>query len=518
METAAEAHAGLQDEFDPRQRRGRAFDGVRTEARSHWPEWSALCAYAALVAFAIPYHEPWVDEAQAWQLARSLSLDSLFKTYIRYEGSPGLWHFVLWAMNCVHIGYSGMHWIAGGIATAGVALLIFKAPLPRYLKLSLPFTYFLLFQYAVVARNYVLAPMLFFLAAMAWKKSPLGVALALGLLANVALHTAALSGGLAVVYAIEQMRNRESELFKSWRKLLLCAMLLLAFYAFAIWTAWPPKDLGSHISLVRGESRSIFITGVESLVWTICDPPILSAVFWAVIALWFMARRKLLYLLPVLFFAAFSGAVYFNWWQAGLLVPFLVCILWITWPAPETQPSEFEKAAKAALTVMIITQFLWSGYALYYDHYFAYSPDLAAAEFLKPYVKENATIAVAYWTDDPNRRIHAYPSVGVLPYFDRNIYANTPDSFWWWSDLDPSEERFNAILPSHPRIVLIEVGFLHPVPKLDLNHPEYASLAREGYQYRNAFCGSQPQGLELGVTICHLVFEYDGESGSPGFK
>ena len=66
--------------------------------RSRWPEWGTLFFYAALVAFAIPYHEPWVDEAQAWQLARNLPLTSLFKTYIRYEGSPGLWHFLLWMM------------------------------------------------------------------------------------------------------------------------------------------------------------------------------------------------------------------------------------------------------------------------------------------------------------------------------------------------------------------------------------------------------------------------------------
>jgi hypothetical protein len=488
--------------------------GGRMPTRSLWPEWCALCVYAALVVLAIPYHEPWVDEAQAWQLARSLSLASLFKNYIRYEGSPGLWHFLLWVMNRLHIGYGGMHWISGAIAVAAISLLIFNCPFPRYLKLSLPFTFFLSFQYAVVARNYVLAPLFFFGVAMSWKKSPLGVALALGLLANVSLHLAVLSGGLATVYAIEHIRNRDVNALRNNRKLLYCGLILLALYAFAIWTAWPPHDLG--LSRVRGESRPFVSSAIASLAWAICDPSILSAPFWAIIALWFVARRKLLYLLPVLFFAIFSGAVYYNFWQAGLLVPCLICILWITWPVPGSRPYEFDKAAQFALAVLIVTQVLWSGYALFYDHYYAYSPDPAAAEFLKPFVKEGATIAVTYLKDDNTRRIHGYPSVGILPYFDHNIYANTPFAFWWWSDRDPSEDRFAAVLSSHPRIVLVEVGALHPVPKLSLDEPLYTSLAKDGYQFRRTFCGSQPQGFQLGITLCHVIFESADTTGFSG--
>jgi hypothetical protein len=148
---------------------------LKTELRARWPEWCTVSFYAALVALAIPFHEPWVDEAQAWQLARSLSLPALFKTYIRYEGSPGLWYFLLWILNRAHIGYTVLHWICGVIALAAASLLVFASPLPRYLKLTLPFTYFLMFQYAVIARNYVLVPILLFSVAFCWKKSPLVV-------------------------------------------------------------------------------------------------------------------------------------------------------------------------------------------------------------------------------------------------------------------------------------------------------------------------------------------------------
>ena len=506
-----------QGESDRRRRFTWVLEGAPDATRSRWPEWGTLFLYAALVAFAIPYHEPWVDEAQAWQLARNLSLPSLFKTYIRYEGSPGLWHFLLWIMIRIHVSYAGLHWICGAIATAATGLLLFRSPLPRYLKLSLPFTYFFLFQYAIVARNYVLAPLLLFLAAMAWKKSPLGLALALGLLANVSLHAAVISGGLALVYAIEQIRSGKGKSLQERsiqrrRKFLLCALLLLGFYAFAIWTAWPPRDL--ILSSIRGQSSIYLLRAVYSLLWPTCQPWIVSIPFWTAMVLWFHARHKLYYLLPVVLFAVFSGEVSVTWWHAGLVIPLLTCLLWITWREPGTTTRELEAAGRIAMVVLIATQILWSGYAILYDHYHAYSPDPAAAQFLRPFVREHATIAVTFISGANDKRVRAYPAVGILPYFDHNIFANMPYPFWWWSDQDSTEDRFEALLPSHPSIVLVEETHRRPVASTDLDKPKYEALMKDGFRFVNSFCGSQPSQLEPGETLCHVVFEYSGEPGS----
>ncbi len=506
------------DQTQPESAGDKRASALRKAAAGHrWPEWTALSLFAALVAFAIPYHEPFVDEAQAWQLARTLPLGSLFTTYIRYEGSPGLWHFLMWILNRLHVSYAGMHWISGAAAVAGVSLLISHSPFPRWLKLSLPFTYFLLFQYAVVARNYVLAPLLLFLVALSWKKSPWITVLALGLLANVSLHTAVISGGLAFVYAIEEVRNPASAFIGNRRKLLLCVLLLLGLYAFAIWTAWPPDDM--KLARLREVSPPFFTAALQSLTSAVCQPPILSVPFWGVITLWFIARRKLLYLLPVLLFAIFSGAVYFTWWHAGLLIPTLVCVLWINWPEPEsTGPGsgggEFGKSCRIALMVMAATQILWSGYALFYDHYFPYSPDRAAAAFLKPFVDQGDTIAVTYVKNDRVWNGRAFTSAGLQPYFDRNIFANMPYSFWWWSDRDPSQDRYQAILPSHPQIVVVDEIENHAIQRIDFDHPEFARLAKEGYRYRDAFCGAVPIGLKPGIGICHVIFVYPKAAGT----
>lgn len=466
------------------------------------PEWITLGVYAALVSFAIPYHEPWADEAQAWQLARSLSLHDLFQTHVRYEGTPGLWHFLLWLLVRLHVSYVGLHWICGAIALTAASILVLKSPFPRYLKLSLPFTYFLLFQYAIVARSYVLVPLLLFIIAACWKKSPVVMAVLLGLLGNVALHASMISGGLAIVYFAEQIQqNRDIAARHLCRKLFPGAAILAAFYAIAIWTAWPPHDL---ISRSHNLSHPFLEFAVISLAWGICQPWILAIPFWTVFALWLGARRKIIYLLPVLFFVVFSGIVYINFWHAGLVAPLVIGLLWITWPAHESSIVRYEWLGRSALILVTAVQIMWSAYALTYDRTHAYSPDLAASQFLKPFVSRGASIAVTYLGESDS---YAYDAVGILPYFDRNIYVNLPEPFWWWRDKNPTDDLFFPALQSRPDIVLVETWSGHPQPI----HPQGQKIElieSLGYRLTNTFCGTMPERLMPGLTMCHLVYRH----------
>ncbi len=469
----------------------------------HWPEWITLTLYAALVGSAIPFHEPFVDEAQSWQLARSLSLPDLFQTYLRYEGSPGLWHFFLWILIRLHVSYSGIHWISGAIAFIATAILVLKSPFPRYLKLTLPFTYFLLFQYAVVARNYVLAPVLFFLIALCWKRSPVLVALMLGLLANVSLHTAVISSGLSIVYLIAQTREVEIGNPSVRRRLLFGAAILLALYAFAIWTVWPPKDL--LLTRVLGESRPFISIAIGSLLWAVYQPMFLSLSFWAAMAICLRARHSLFYLLPVLLFALFSGAVYVNWWHVGLLIPLVICILWITWPPNRERSTPSELICQVALVLMICVQVLWSAHAIRYDHTKAYSPDLAASQFLRPFVKKGTKIAITYLDE---RRTRSFEGVGIQAYFDRNIYLNQRESFWWWSEDNQSEKMFNALLPSHPGIIVVVTRQPHNSLSIPLKRPEIERITDAGYTLTNTFCGAIPERFDVGEDSCRLIFQH----------
>ena len=476
---------------------------MQSEIRSRWPEWTTIICFAAVVAFAIACHEPWADEAQSWQLARTLSLPALFQTYIRYEGAPGLWHFLLWILIRLHVSYAGLHWICGGISVVSIALLVLNAPFPRYLKLALPFTYFLLFQYTVVARSYVLVPILLYLVAFLWKRSPLVLALLFGLLANVALHAAVISGGLALVYSIEQIRTGASKATPR-RQLLLSALILASFYALALWTAWPPADLSSHISSVRGQSRQFLALGIKFLFWLLYPYWLLAVAFWISIALCFRARKSLLYLLPVLLLAAFSGVVHFDWWHVGLQVPLAICLLWITWPPSEDKIPRGEIAGRVAIVVMAVLQILWAAFAIQFDHYNAYSPDQATAAYLRPLVEQNKTIALTY-SNNPDCR--ACRSVGILPYFDRNIYMNEPLPFWWWSTRNQTVEVSKQVLDSRPDLVIVEAGAPDADSPVNLPATQAELLNGAGYRLAHTFCGARPMGFRVVDKSCHLIFE-----------
>lgn len=505
MAAGVEELATLQEQACPDFTQGRGrFEAARRALRLRGPEWTALSVYAALVAFAIPYHEPWVDEAQSWQLARSLPLGSLFEKYIRYEGSPGLWHFLLWVLSRAHVGYAGMHWFCGAVGVAAVSVLLFRCPFPRYVKLVLPFTYFLLFQYAVIARSYVLVPILLFTLACGWRRSPVLVALLLGLLANVAVHAAAISAGLAVVYLLDRiLRGDDRALFRRG-EIIGAALILAGFFAFAAWTAWPPHDLLLHIAAVRGESRSLVEVAIASLVLGVCEPWPISIFFWVAIAFCLRSRRRLFFLLPVVLFAVLSGAVTASFWHAGLLVPLVITLLWIGWPGEEMAVGRADALAMAALLVMAGTQVAWSAYALAYDHSHAYSPDLAASRFLRPLVDEGARVAVTN-LDEP-QGIQDYRATGILPYFDHTIYMNQAEPFWWWSSENQTEERFAAALRLHPEIVIVEARAVSDGGPLPLETPKARGLIEAGYRMTNVFCGAMPQRFQLAGGSCHLIF------------
>jgi hypothetical protein len=426
-----------------------------------------------------------------------LSLPALFKTYIRYEGSPGLWHFLLWVLVHTHVSYTGLHWFCGLVSVAATALLVFGSPFPRYIRLTLPFTYFLIFQFAIVARSYVLVPIFLFLIAFCWKRSPLLLGLLLGMLANIALHAAMISAGFAVVYAVSCLQGKMPGSGFSWRRQIEGLAILLTLYAFAVWTVWPPHDQGFKAS------NGPLIVVVTLHFMELCRPWGLAIPFWVAIALCLQARRAQLYLLPLLLFALFSLVVHIAFWHAGLLFPLAICLLWITWPSRGTLAPRSEAMGSNALIAMAALQILWSAYALEFDHYHAYSPDLAASEFLQPFFREGATIAVTYTADSG---CHACFSVGLMPYFDDNIFINQPNSFWWWSTRNATERNFQQILPSHPSLVVVEAHPIHPDRPIDLQDEKIQQVVREGYRFTNMFCGEMPEGFQLREKSCHLIF------------
>ena len=60
-----------------------------------WLHVGVVILYCVLHFVIGHYHEPWFDEAQAWQIAKCASIKEILFKIPHYEGHPPLWHLIL---------------------------------------------------------------------------------------------------------------------------------------------------------------------------------------------------------------------------------------------------------------------------------------------------------------------------------------------------------------------------------------------------------------------------------------
>jgi hypothetical protein len=485
------------------------FEYMDSKTMKFWfkKSWLELCtfvAYLILLCVEVAFHEPWADEAQAWQMAKTIPLRDLLVHYLRYEGSPGLWHTYLACLARLGASYTAMHWVTAAVAACGIAMLLFLSPFPKWIKLLLPFTFFLSFQYAVVARSYCLVPLLLFSIAFAWKRSTTLTAVLLGLLGNLALHALAISGGLALFFLFDQARKVDRV------QVIRFVVITGLFYLCAVATVLPkPHDL----SFLPYPKAFALVSPLEKvalyLLRCLYNSTIgLSPSFLIGLPIligfcgYFISKHLAYALLPVATFGLFSG-YYTNFWHAGLIMPTAICICWITWE--RLQPAQPVNAFSIACMVCIIIQIMWAVHAFRYDHRYLYSGDKAAADYLAPYVSAHKPMAITYFAPSP---VNAFHSIGLAPYFDRPIFINQQRQFWLWSKDEHSDAAFQAALDRNP--ILIDAlydRYLRQTSEDPLNSPLAHLLESKNYHFTKMFCGVLPEGFHENEKICHVFFE-----------
>jgi hypothetical protein len=392
----------------------------------------ALLLYAGLLIFVGAHHEAWFDEAQAWLIARENSPWTLVAQGVRYEGTPALWHGLLWIVQRLGLPYADLWLVSSSVAFAGAWVVIYKSPFPIWMRIGLIFSYFFAYQYSVVARSYAIDVLL--LPLIAWlfadrSKRPLLYGALLGLLANTNAHSFMLSGVLALEMAWS-LRSKLAALdARSWSAALLYGALALA----AIAQAWPPADI-NFIVPKRGDSPltpiwntivllteafvergDVFSLHAPTLPWRIVGAGATFAILVPAALLWAKARR--LGLAFGLFGAliAFSALKYGNYWHAGILFLTFVFCLWISWDHRSALPRWTHRWLAGALAGLLAYQIWCAGAAGVRDRLTPYSAAGATARALLDHrhLHPGERIAVA-----------GFKGFAVAPWFDANPFAN----------------------------------------------------------------------------------------------
>jgi hypothetical protein len=420
----------------------------RAKTSSRRWDYLVFAAYVAVLFITISKHEPWFDEAQAWLLARDNSLLSLLWDRLRYEGHPSLWYLVLWSASHIGLPYASLNYIGGALAGAGVYLWLRFAPFPLLIRALVPFSFFMLYQYGVIARSYVLLPALLFGIAACYLDYKRHIALlftALSLLSIVSLHGSIISLCLATILAFRVKRDWSLLDHQTARNLIIGFGALLSVFVLTFVQLYPPRDVflaarrdPGHEGLSGYALRFFERAFCGSAMRTF---PIILISLYA----FYRTKTLTLYLLPTAMILVFSTVVWSSPWHEGVLLLVWIFALWIGWQ--KSKPKSVERIIMSAvLVVVMLVQVRWSFLSVKYDLNSNYSGSRAAARYLKSIGVEHSKVYASLRPE----------VVALLPYFKKDFISNFPypGSAWRWIRSQPNPFSTGEISAAHPDLVL----------------------------------------------------------------
>ena len=374
-------------------------------------------SFLLLSLFVTYHHEPWADEAQAWLIARDSDVWEILSQFARCEGQPPLWHLLLHGLILCGLPYSAFYLVPWVISSAGVGLFLWKSPFPKWINMLIPFTYFIFFQYTIIARQYCFSLLFISWLAIIYPKRherPFLYAFALCLFGFSSMPGLLIAGSLYFLFLCECFLLSEKQK-QNWLASGIIFIFMLSMVAvlfpdldnpfLKVKTVMPLSEkLFANLPVVI--SIPFFNSGWDFTVLFIC------CFFWN-------NKKNLLYVLilygPLLLF---FSLIVFQVWLLGYLFLVFIFSLWIFYHEPYFQNLK-TNIRFWLLLYLFILHICCSYYSSLYDISFPYSSAKEVAEFIEPYHKSGKNIIAT-----------GFHSVSIQPYFSENIFTNFERGFW----------------------------------------------------------------------------------------
>lgn len=203
--------------------------------------WLAFVTYTLVVGLTLRRHELTSDEVHSWNIVKASAnlADVLHNS--RYEGHPPAWYVLLWPLSRFTHDPVAMQVLHGAVACCVALLILVRSPLPLAARLLAPFGYFLLFEYAVISRNYSIGVLIgLWICLHLWKKRGEGTFfyyLLLALLSMTHLLAAVLAGSLHLGVLARISRKGDPA-----RAIVRHAIVGLVVLLPSAWFVFPPSD------------------------------------------------------------------------------------------------------------------------------------------------------------------------------------------------------------------------------------------------------------------------------------
>ena len=175
------------------------------------PEFLVVLLYCVFHMLMMLVHEPWFDEALAWLISRDSSLYDIIFSVPHYEGHPSLWHLVLMPFAKLGAPYEfSLSFVSLIFSGTAMVILVYKAPFKRIIRLLIPFTFYLFYQYSVISRPYCMMMLAIILMGLTYPKKdehPGRFVLSMLFLCMTGAYGLVISCGICIVWLVEMWRG-----------------------------------------------------------------------------------------------------------------------------------------------------------------------------------------------------------------------------------------------------------------------------------------------------------------------
>lgn len=456
---------------------------MENKKKSSLIEWAVLALYAISYIVVTVFHEPWFDEAQAWEIAKCGSYRDLLFLIPHGEGHPALWSLILSIPAKLGVPFElGLKSVAFAFSIATVYLIIFKSPFAKWVRYILPFTYFYFYQYGIISRTYCVVMFLCCLLAV-WFKSkdehPVRFSILLALLCASSAYGIVIAAGICICWCWDiwfENRNfkallKDNRVYALLGLLIIAILLVLQILPYSSTVAVNPtryENMGKKVLYMfftmQGDA---FISSTFPEIWSTATPidfmSGIIATFISWIFLCVITPKKMwkYYFVPEGFFSILM--IYYGFQHhSGICVLIYIAALWAIYDG-EYKSAQLEMVKsrftaqisrlimiglKMVPVVAIGVMLIFTAMSVQKDIIYPYAEGKEIAEFIKEHHMEDALIMAEWYTcynknseeaeDEELERectIEDFDSnfvataVTIVPYFDKNIFYNHNDKF-----------------------------------------------------------------------------------------
>ena len=414
-----------------------------------------LFAVLALVGGA--NHEPWADEAQSWIIARDASVGEIVWDISRYEGTFPLWFLTIKLFINLGLQYEYFFIIPIIISCIGLLVFLKGVEAPKFVKVLLPFTYYVLYQYTIIARSYSFLFLALSLWAIYYKErmnKKFAYVLTLIFISTISMHGMVISGMLGIIYIIELIKEKKT------KQSLLSIICLVLAWGVEIIILIPRADLYMNINMIHTlKDAALAIVSVifSGITWYEQLYIGTGIILFVILALMLIKLKRLDAIITIVCLSFFMALVRLLHHHLGIISLFLMFSIIVNYDELKSKYKHFEKLFITTLIIYIS----FTGISIIND----FNGNYSGAKQMAIYIEENDI-------DEEEIYRFGYVQVALLPYFEGNLFANTSKTIYEWKEsnkdffdyvnYDPNADRSGSYAPKY---ILLECNERNDVIK-----------------------------------------------------